>query len=55
MTVDVSNINIPEKYLKEKLETKPVMTQDWAFSRFLTQEIGVTTIPYSAFYLEDGP
>ncbi len=53
MTADVSHVRIPEKYLHEKLETKPEMTRDWAFSRFLTQEIGVTSIPYSAFYLKD--
>ena len=29
---------------------KTKVARDWAFSIFLTKEIGVTTIPYSAFY-----
>lgn len=49
---DTSRIKCPESYRKEVTLAAPVspMPRDWAMSRWLTQEIGVTAIPPSAFY-----
>eukprot|EP00557_Chaetoceros_sp_GSL56_P012980 CAMPEP_0176478604 /NCGR_PEP_ID=MMETSP0200_2-20121128/1274_1 /TAXON_ID=947934 /ORGANISM="Chaetoceros sp., Strain GSL56" /LENGTH=458 /DNA_ID=CAMNT_0017874551 /DNA_START=135 /DNA_END=1511 /DNA_ORIENTATION=- len=49
---DTSGINVPEEYLKEKTVAMPTdpMPRDWALSRYLTKEVGVTAIPPSAFY-----
>lgn len=49
---DTSNIEVPDKYLKESTPAAPVMTRDWAFCRFLTSEVKVAAIPPSAFYEE---
>jgi aspartate/methionine/tyrosine aminotransferase len=48
---DTSRIQFPEQYMDEVTEASPVpMTRDWAMSRWLTKEVGVTAIPPSAFY-----
>jgi len=49
---DTSAIDLPEKYLEEKTVAMPTdpMPRDWALSRFMTKEVGVTAIPPSAFY-----
>jgi kynurenine--oxoglutarate transaminase/cysteine-S-conjugate beta-lyase/glutamine--phenylpyruvate transaminase len=49
---DTSGIEVPEEYLKEKTVAMPTdpMPRDWALSRYLTKEVGVTAIPPSAFY-----
>lgn len=50
ISADISKVDIPQEYMHKNYDSKPVMTRDWAFSEFLTQEIGVTTIPFTAFY-----
>jgi aspartate/methionine/tyrosine aminotransferase len=49
---DTSNVDFPLEYLDEVTDAMPVtpMPRDWAMSRWLTQEVGVTAIPPSAFY-----
>jgi len=49
---DTSTIDFPDSYRKEVTEAMPAtpMPRDWAMSRWLTQEVGVTAIPPSAFY-----
>ena len=49
---DTSHIHVPQSYLNEVTEAMPChpMPRDWALSRFLTKEVGVTAIPPSAFY-----
>ena len=52
MMTDTSSIDLPAKYLEEKTVAMPTdpMPRDWAMSRFMTKEVGVTAIPPSAFY-----
>lgn len=52
---DTSNIDLPKKCLEEKTVAMPVdpMPRDWALSRWMTKNVGVTAIPPSAFYDED--
>jgi aspartate/methionine/tyrosine aminotransferase len=49
---DSSNIDFPQEYLKETTDAMPMnpMPRDWALSRWLTKEVGITCIPPSAFY-----
>lgn len=49
---DTSRIDFPESYREEVTEAMPCspMPRDWAMSRWMTQEVGVTAIPPSAFY-----
>lgn len=49
---DTSGITVPKEYLEEKTVAMPTdpMPRDWALSRYLTKEVGVTAIPPSAFY-----
>ena len=49
---DTSTIDLPEEFLKEKTVAMPTdpMPRDWAMSRYMTKEVGVTAIPPSAFY-----
>lgn len=48
---DTSGIEFPSSYMDHPTEASPVpMPRDWALSRWLTQEVGVTAIPPSAFY-----
>jgi len=49
---DTSAIDLPTEYLEEKTVAMPTdpMPRDWAMSRFMTKEVGVTAIPPSAFY-----
>jgi len=49
---DTSSIDLPAQYLEEKTVAMPTdpMPRDWAMSRFMTKEVGVTAIPPSAFY-----
>jgi kynurenine---oxoglutarate transaminase / cysteine-S-conjugate beta-lyase / glutamine---phenylpyruvate transaminase len=52
--VDTSAIQFPyqEKYAQLTTDAMPTtpMPRDWALSRWLTEEVGVTAIPPSAFY-----
>jgi len=45
---DTSKIQLPEEYAKDDS-----VTHDWAMCRFLCKEIGVASIPPSAFYCEE--
>jgi kynurenine--oxoglutarate transaminase/cysteine-S-conjugate beta-lyase/glutamine--phenylpyruvate transaminase len=48
---DTSQIDFPSSYMDHPTEASPnPMPRDWALSRWLTQEVGVTAIPPSAFY-----
>mmetsp|Transcript_10129 Transcript_10129/g.11238 ORF Transcript_10129/g.11238 Transcript_10129/m.11238 type:complete len:495 (+) Transcript_10129:54-1538(+) len=49
---DTSKIDLPKSYIQEKTVAMPSdpMPRDWAMSRWLTKEVGVTAIPPSAFY-----
>lgn len=47
---DTSNISFPDHYMALTTKAAPVMKRDWAFCRFLTQEIKVGAIPPSAFF-----
>jgi len=49
---DTSAIDLPAEYLEEKTVAMPTdpMPRDWALSRWMTKEVGVTAIPPSAFY-----
>ncbi|GKZ00652.1 kynurenine--oxoglutarate transaminase 3 [Mayamaea pseudoterrestris] len=48
---DTSQIEFPSSYMDQPTEASPnPMPRDWALSRWLTQEVGVTAIPPSAFY-----
>mmetsp|Transcript_28297 Transcript_28297/g.42259 ORF Transcript_28297/g.42259 Transcript_28297/m.42259 type:complete len:518 (+) Transcript_28297:51-1604(+) len=49
---DTSSITFPEKYREEVTDAMPTnpMPRDWAMSRWMTKEVGVTAIPPSAFY-----
>jgi kynurenine--oxoglutarate transaminase/cysteine-S-conjugate beta-lyase/glutamine--phenylpyruvate transaminase len=51
---ETKNIEFPKSYLDEKTIAMPSdpMPRDWAMSRWLTKEVGVTAIPPSAFYDE---
>ncbi len=54
-TSHLSN-RIPETYLKEVTKAMPSVDPiplDWAMSRWLTKDVGVCTIPPSAFYSQD--
>ena len=52
---DTSHIDIPLSYLEEVTDAMPAspMPRDWAMSRWMTKEVGVTAIPPSAFYGPD--
>ena len=50
---DTSKHKIPDSYFKELGLTGELVTRDWAFSRYLTADWGVTPIPASAFYTRD--
>lgn len=49
---DTSAVDLPSHFLEEKTVAMPTdpMPRDWAMSRFMTKEVGVTAIPPSAFY-----
>jgi aspartate/methionine/tyrosine aminotransferase len=49
---DTSHIDLPSSFLEEVTDAMPAspMPRDWAMSRWLTKEVGVTAIPPSAFY-----
>ena len=47
---DTSNIAFPERYMALSTKAAPVMKRDWAFCRFLVEEIKVAAIPPSAFF-----
>lgn len=47
IVIDVSKIQIPEKYLSEQ------PTRDWAFSVWAIEQGGVATIPCSVFYCDE--
>lgn len=60
IVADTESYDFPESFLYEKSNAAPIvidekspqprLPRDWALSRYLTKEIGVTTIPPSAFY-----
>mmetsp|Transcript_46842 Transcript_46842/g.141899 ORF Transcript_46842/g.141899 Transcript_46842/m.141899 type:complete len:239 (-) Transcript_46842:15-731(-) len=52
---DTSGISFPPHYLDDVTEAMPAspMPKDWAMSRWMTQEVGVTAIPPSAFYCKN--
>eukprot|EP01084_Bolivina_argentea_P236247 397280_1 len=50
---DISNVEVPSKYLEDSTPACPIMTRDWAFCRWLTLEKGVLPIPTSAFYCSE--
>ena len=49
---DTSAVDLPQEFLDEKTVAMPTdpMPRDWAMSRFMTKQVGVTAIPPSAFY-----
>jgi len=47
---DSSNCSFPDSYMALSTKAAPVMKRDWAFCRFLTEEIKVGAIPPSAFF-----
>jgi kynurenine--oxoglutarate transaminase/cysteine-S-conjugate beta-lyase/glutamine--phenylpyruvate transaminase len=47
---DTSNIAFPAHYMDMVTKAAPVMKRDWAFCRFLAQEVKVAAIPPSAFF-----
>ncbi len=47
---DTSNIAFPARYMELVTKAAPVMKRDWAFCRFLIEEIKVAAIPPSAFF-----
>ena len=49
---DTSHLSIPNSYLAEETPAMPTrpMPRDWACCRWMTEIIGVTAIPPSAFY-----
>ena len=49
---DTSNVAFPEAYMARTSKATPVMRRDWAFCRFLCEEIKVGSIPPSAFFDE---
>ena len=51
---DTTGLEVPAEYLAEKTVAMPAdpMPRDWAMSRWMTKEAGVTAIPPSAFYEE---
>jgi len=50
LTVDVSAVEVPRKYLEEKSAALSPMTKDWAFCRYLALEWGVLSIPIAPFF-----
>jgi aspartate/methionine/tyrosine aminotransferase len=52
---DTSKIDFPLEYLDAVTDAMPVspMPRDWAMSRWLTTQVGVTAIPPSAFYSKE--
>ena len=52
---DTSALKIPEQYMLEVTDAMPVspIPRDWAMSRWMTKEVGVTPIPPSAFYCKE--
>lgn len=50
---DTSSHIVPGSYMKELGLTGEQVTRDWAFSRYLTAQWGVTPIPASAFYTKE--
>lgn len=50
---DTRHVTFPSEYLDQVTEASPVpMPRDWALSRWMTETVGVTAIPPSAFYSE---
>jgi len=49
---DSSRLTVPDSFLAQETAAMPVnpMPRDWACSRWLTEHVGVTAIPPSAFY-----
>ena len=47
---DTSAVTVPAPYMALSTKAAPVMRRDWAFCRFLTEQVKVAAIPPSAFY-----
>lgn len=47
---DTSAVGVPPTYMALSTKAAPVMRRDWAFCRFLTEQVKVAAIPPSAFY-----
>lgn len=50
LTVDVSKVSVPKKYLNEESAAISPVTKDWAFCRWLAIEHGVLSIPVAPFF-----
>lgn len=53
LTVDVSGVAVPQKYLDETSGAISTVTHDWAFCRWLAIEHGILSIPVAPFYSAD--
>ena len=49
---DTSNVAFPDSFMALRTKAAPVMRRDWAFCRFLCEELKVGAIPPSAFFDE---
>jgi len=49
---ETSKVEFPKEYMEEVTDAMPTnpMPRDWAMSRWMTKEVGVTAIPPSAFH-----
>ena len=47
---DTANFDVPPAFLALSTKAAPVMRRDWAFCRWITEEVKVAAIPPSAFY-----
>uniref|UniRef100_A0A7S1BZF0 Aminotransferase class I/classII domain-containing protein n=1 Tax=Corethron hystrix TaxID=216773 RepID=A0A7S1BZF0_9STRA len=48
---DTEGARFPDRFWDARSEAAPVpMPRDWAMSRWMTEKVGVTAIPPSAFY-----
>lgn len=50
LTVDVSKVDVPQKYLDEPSAAISPTPKDWAFCRWLAIEHGILSIPVAPFY-----
>ncbi len=48
---DTSSVKVPQAFLELSTRAAPVMQRDWAFCRFLTEQVKVAAIPPSAFFI----
>ena len=50
LTVDVADVDVPQRYLEETSDAIDTVTKDWAFCRWLAIEHGVLSIPVAPFF-----